>query len=174
MNEHISDWLGAYHDGELNDRKLQIVETHLETCAQCLAQVEALQDLSVLIQASPTANNLLPPDIFTSQVGLRMSRMPEASYWAKFFRTSWKALPFGILTAWVVLQAIYVVSGVVMLTLRIIPGMQQYGLNLLQSTSILAWSFLLNLGLTLLMGLSYWSWLASWWIRVANGNNIKN
>jgi len=174
MKDHVSSWLSAYHDGELSGRRLQSVETHLETCAECLAQLETLQELTLLLAGCPAAKDLLPQDIFTAQVGMRLPRTPEASFWKKAARTGWKALPFGILAAWVVLQAVYIVSGVVLLTFRVFPGADQYGFNLLGSNSFLGWSFLINLVLTFLMGLFYWSWMASWWIRLTNGNIVNN
>ncbi len=174
MKEHVSSWLSAYHDGELRGRRMQFVETHLETCAECLTQLEALQELTILLDASPAAEDLLPQDIFVAQVGMRLPRTPGASFWKKAAYTAWEAVPFGILGAWVVLQAVYIVSGGVLLALRVIPGADQFGFNLLSSNAFLGWSMLINLVLTILLGLSYWSWMASWWVRFTNGNLVNN
>ena len=52
MKEHVSSWLSAYHDGELSGSMLQNVETHLETCAHCSAQLGPIQELTTLLQSS--------------------------------------------------------------------------------------------------------------------------
>jgi hypothetical protein len=122
----------------------------------------------------PCSNGSAAQDIFVAQVGMQLPRTPEASFWKNAARTAWKALPFGILAAWVVLQAAYIVSGGVLLALRLIPGSDQFGFNLFGSNSFLGWSMLINLVLTFLIGLFYWSWMASWWIRLTNGNIVNN
>jgi len=174
MNEHVSPLLSAYYDGELSGRKLGNVEAHLETCAACSTELEALQNMNMLLGASPAAGDLLPPDIFVAQVGMRLPRKPEVSFWKKVSLTSWQAAPFGILGGWAVLQAILIVSSVVMLGLRTLPGIEQFGIELSGSGSLLGWTVVLNLGLTVLMGLCFWSWLASWWARDTNGISINS
>jgi anti-sigma factor RsiW len=46
----------------------------------------------------------------------------------------------------------------------------QFWLNLLQGGGPLGWAVTLNFVLTLLLGLMYLSWLASWWVQKSNGN----
>jgi len=202
MNEHVTPLLNAYHDGELSGRKLRSVEAHLETCAECLTQLEQLQSLSVLLQSSPVADDLLSSDVFVAQVGMRLPRKPEGLSWKKVSRTGWNAIPFGLLGTWAIVQAVFIVTNVVMLALQVIPGAEQIlsmlpsggsslgliadisglgllraaqiGTGLLGSGNLLGWSIIVNVGLTLLIGLLYWSWLASWWIRNPNGNQILN
>ena len=53
MSEHVLDWISAYHDGELHGDRLRWVEAHLHTCADCQAELAALQNLAVRLQASP-------------------------------------------------------------------------------------------------------------------------
>ena len=48
MNEHVTAWLGAYHDGELRGRRLRQVETHLAHCATCRAELERLRALTAI------------------------------------------------------------------------------------------------------------------------------
>jgi len=202
MNEHVTSWLSAYHDGELSGRRLRQVETHLETCAQCKARLEEIRSLSGLLQESPPVEGLLPSEIFVAQVGMRLPRENNVPLLKKVSESGWRAVPFGLLASWALVQTIFVVSNLVFLALRFIPGADQimtllpsggstpsvlsslgglgilragqFGANLLGSRGLLGWSFFLNVGLTLLIGLLYWSWLASWWIRKTNGNQMLN
>jgi len=50
MNEHVTEWIGAYHDGELRGARLLQVESHLLDCAACQAELDALSALSTLLQ----------------------------------------------------------------------------------------------------------------------------
>lgn len=74
MNAHISEWLAAYHDGELRGRRLAQVEAHLAACPACLAELEQLESLSTLLSEAPEAPVLTAPDRFAAQVGLRLKR----------------------------------------------------------------------------------------------------
>jgi anti-sigma factor RsiW len=74
MEKHISQWLAAYHDGELKGRRLAQVEAHLADCPECLKELEALDALSALLNEAPDAPVLTAPDRFAAQVGLRLPR----------------------------------------------------------------------------------------------------
>ena len=76
MNGHVTPWLATYHDGELKGRRLRQVEAHLAECATCRAELNELQCLSALLHESPVAEDLLPPERFVAQVGLRLERRP--------------------------------------------------------------------------------------------------
>ncbi len=45
-----------------------------------------------------------------------------------------------------------------------------FGLDILRGGGPLGWAVTLNLGLTLILGLLYLSWLASWWVQKSNGD----
>jgi anti-sigma factor RsiW len=51
MNQHVTDWLGAYHDGELEESRRQQVEAHLQVCEDCHAELSRLRALARLLQA---------------------------------------------------------------------------------------------------------------------------
>ncbi len=202
MNEHVTPWLNAYHDGEMSGRRLRQVEAHLEECAECNAYLKEIQNLSMLLKGAPDADDLLPGEIFVAQVGMRLPREENLPLWKKVSQTGWRAAPFGLLGAWAIVQAAFIVSNVIFLALRIVPGAEvitamlpsggsahelvtslsgmgllragQFGANLFGTSSLLGWSFIFNVGITLLIGLLYWSWLASWWIRSNNGNQDLN
>jgi len=195
MTEHVTTWLGAYHDGELQGRRLRQVEAHLAQCAACRAELQSLQALGTLLQESPASEGLTPPERFVAQVGLRLPRRPERPAWQRALEMGWQLTPLGLLGAWAFVQALFVVAGVVLVALRmglggemvagLLPASQQ-GLSLSELSSLsvaslgdvgrimlrvlgdggpLGWGVTLNLASLAVIGLLYWSWLASWWAR---------
>ena len=195
MNEHVTALLGAYHDGELRGRQSRQVEAHLADCATCRAELERLRALAVLLQESPTAGDLTPPERFVAQVGLRLPRRPERPPWQRALYTGWRLTPLGLLGAGAFVQAVFAVAGLVLAALRLglggdvaaglLPASQgglwlaevldlsgagledvaRVMLRLLQGGGPLGWGVMLNLGSLVVIGLLYWSWLASWWAR---------
>ena len=196
MNEHVTAWLGAYHDGELRGRQLRQVEVHLIDCASCRAELERLQTVAALLQESPPALSeaLMPSERFVAQVGLRLPRRPERPAWQRGLEIGWRLVPVGLLGAWAFVQAVFAVAGVVLVVLRLdlgsdlaaglLPASQgglwlnkilslsevsldevgQIVLQLLKGGGPLGWGVTLNLGSLVVIGLLYWSWLASWWV----------
>ena len=197
--QHISQWLEAYHDGELSDRRIQILETHLETCASCQQELAELQILSSLLAENPQPENLTQPDTFVAQVALRLPRNPRQTTWQSVLRRGWQLAPLGILGVWVFIQATFLVTGILMWLIKLTPIGEQFsllvpggsslleeimvlqgaslldigrfGIGLLRGGGPLGWSITLNIGLTVLIGLLYLSWLASWWVQKTNGNH---
>jgi len=195
MNGHVNGWLGAYHDGELHGRRLQQVKAHLAHCAACRAELEQLRALGTLLQASPAAEGFTPPERFVAQVGLRLPRRPERPAWQRTLEIGWRLAPLGLLGAWAAAQSVLTVASVALIVLRtgpvsdvaarLLPATQQ-GLwlaevlslsevdwnavfritqHLLSNGGPLGWATMLNLGALVVIGLLYWSWLASWWAR---------
>lgn len=201
MTEHVTQWLEAYYDGELNSRHAKLIEAHLATCEICQAELENLSILSSLLLEFPKATNLTPAETFTAQVSLQLPRKPQSGGWQKVFRTGWQWAPAGLLAAWVFVQTTFIVSGILNSALRIVPGLSQFagftevtsqsvglfgdvtnltgagfaeigsfGLDILRTGGPLGWAVTLNLILTLILGLLYLSWLASWWVQKSNGD----
>ena len=183
MNEHVHTWLEAYHDGELHGRRLQQVESHLAQCAACRAELETLRTLSALLQSNPAADPRTLPERFVAQVRLRLPRHPDQPAWRHAIRVGWRLVPVGLFGAWAFLQALFIVAGAVLLALRFGSGstlqgiawlnslgaglndLAPLGLPDLESVFPLGWDSVLYLGLMGLIGLLYWSWLATWWAR---------
>ena len=194
MTKHVTTWLGAYHDGELRGLRLRQVETHLTHCATCRAELERLQALTALLLESPAAEILTPPERFMAQVGLRLPRRPVKPAWQRALEIGWQLTPVGLLGAWTFVQALFIVAGVVLVALRmglggdmvawLQPTSQQEpwlievlslsGANLgdvgrmmelWRGVELLGWGVTLNLVSLAVIGLLYWSWLASWWAR---------
>jgi anti-sigma factor RsiW len=203
MTKHVTVWLGAYHDGELRGRQLRQVEAHLAHCVTCRADRERLQALAALLQESPAAESLTPPERFVAQVGLRLPRRPERPAWQRALEIGWQLAPLGLLGAWTFVQAVFAMAGVVLVALRMglggdvaawllrpelverLPASQQgpwlteifslsgaslgdvgrITLQLLSNGGPLGWGVTLNLVSLVVIGVLYWSWLASWWAR---------
>jgi len=183
MNEHVSAWLEAYHDSELDGRRLHQVISHLAQCAACRAELDRLQALSALLQASPATSHLTPPERFVAQVGLRLPRYQAHPLWYQAASIGWRLTPVGLFGAYAILQAVFIVTGIVMLALRLggdparqsvawfnslgtgLNNLAPIGLPVLDSVLSINWGVMLYLGLMAVIGLLYWSWLATWWVR---------
>lgn len=192
MNEHVTHWLEAYQDGELSERRRRRVEAHLAACPACRRELAGLRELSRLLQESPPAAHLTPPERFVAHVGLRLPRRPERPAWKQALETGWRLVPAGLLGAWAFVQAAFVVTELAILALslgaggaaaaHLLPsepwwssllsaqgagwsGAWQTARSLFARGGPLGWAVLVNLALTALIGLLYWSWLASWWAR---------
>ena len=197
MTEHVTRWLVAYHDGELTGKRFREVESHLAECAACRAERDELASLSTLLRTDPPAETRTSTDRFVAQVKLRLPRRPAEPTWRRALERAWQLVPAGLLGAWVVIEAIFLVASVVLVALQLglggdlgawlapgtpgrifeIPatdvGLQAVGrivLQLLSSGGPLGWGFVLNLVLMVGIGLLYWSWLATWWVRRRSKN----
>lgn len=202
MMDHVLEWLQAYHDGELLERKVRYVEEHLAYCEGCRAELVALRAMSSLLQESPPAGDLMRPDRFVAQVGLRLQRRPEQTVTRRVLETGWRLVPVGLLGAWAFVQTVLiVVSGILMtqsfpgtasLFSSIVPpvsgnslltGLQCFaGKGLSDWFEVLScaarwfgplgWSIALSIVLFVGIALLYLSWLASWWIRHTRIENV--
>ncbi len=194
MIEHVTDWLGAYYDGELSGLRLRRVENHLARCATCRTELDELRKLSALLQESPVAEIITPPERFVAQVGLRLPRRPERTVTERALESGWRLVPAGLLGAWAFIQAVLIVAGGVLTALRMGLGGDLAGsllptwqaglwltellnlsdaslneigrvvLQMLSNGGPLGWGVTLNVSILIVIGLLYWSWLASWWV----------
>ncbi len=193
MSEHILAWLGAYHDGELHGRRLAQVEGHLAECETCRAELDELRALRSLLASSLPAELPTPPERFVAQMGLRLPRRPAQPAWQRALERGWQMVPLGLLGAWAVVQAAFILTTGAVLAWRLGlgesltgdwlpawsagPGLAEslslsgaglrdaasLGWRLVSGGGPLGWGLVLYLGVQVAMGLLYWSWLASWW-----------
>lgn len=193
MIKHTSHLLQAYYDGELEGARLREVERHLETCEECTTELEQLESLSFLLAESPPADNISSASTFEAQVRMQLSDKPVAPAWQRVLGFGWRLAPAALLGAWVFVQSVLYLSNVLTRGLQfnlwgeefavLIPPLSGsswlnslLGLSdpmlsdllsvfreMIGSGGPLGWGFTLNLLVSVLIGLLYWSWLASWW-----------
>lgn len=183
MNEHPTQWLQAYHDGELHGRKLRELEAHLTTCVACQAELESLRSLSLLLQENlpaPSADDLLAPDLFAAQVQLQLPQQQEKSSNGKSVSTLWFLFPVILLLIWGVLQATSLVSTAALLAVNlgfggdaiaeVLLGLETFAQTQQDVAASAGVTFLDYLTPTrfvmpLAVSLLYVCWLAIWWVR---------
>lgn len=198
MNQHVSELLGAYHDGELNPNRQQQVEKHLMICDECRAQLEQMRNLSALLHEPISANRFISTERFVSNLTLKLPRHPAQSQTRKALEIGWWLIPLGALGVWLFLQITFSLSTVVSTLSE--TGLLGNGLSWLQASAPQArWfsvatnlfggqigpnsKFVLSVlnelsvfiqNLTnlyiwqVLFATLYLGWLISWWLRQPN------
>jgi anti-sigma factor RsiW len=162
MSEHVTDWIGAYHDGELRGARLRQVESHLRDCAACQAELDALSALSTLLQEESAMPPGTAPERFVAQVRLRTR--PQAPPGLTRARKAGWLLLSGALGLWVFLQAILILSRLALLASSLfggLPGAQSFEWFPGQFAIQL---FVLDMVFTAALAALVWSWLAGWWV----------
>jgi hypothetical protein len=189
MNNHVTHWLNAYHDGELRPRRRALVEAHLEKCQRCQAELDQIQNLSSLLQDEPTPEPSISPDKFAAQVALRLPRNTEQSKQSSWQRKLWYAVPVAILVTVGFLRTISTVSNLLLLIER--SGINPNAVSWLVPSSppstgtfsrlsslALSWGVPFNsplsisLILPLVFAIIYVIWLLMWWVD-QNQTNIN-
>jgi len=195
MDRHVTEWLSAYHDGEVHGPQLQQVETHLEMCESCRSELAELRSLSALLKESPLPTGMTPTEQFIAQVGLQLPARQEKHIIRKVLEVGWGSIPVGLLGAWAFAQAVFIVAGVISPILELgfggesldwiasstgfapwativsyfassdFTGADQAVIQLLTSGEAFTWSLLVNLALTGIIGLLILSWFTSWLAR---------
>jgi anti-sigma factor RsiW len=195
MREHATHLLGAYVDGELRGSRLRWVESHLEKCVACQKEVDALLALRQVLLKSPAVETITSPDRFVAQVGLKLPRRQEQPPAQRALDLSWRMVPAGLLLSWAFLQAVFLTAGFLQAAVRLGFGGElgallfpaeagglsftelahlsqaslaeavQILMDVVRSSGATAWLLLLYVTFTVVIGLLYWSWLASWWAR---------
>jgi hypothetical protein len=202
MREHVTEWLGAYMDGELQGLQRCQVESHLVDCQACQAELEDLRELSSLLHAADPVKEFIPADRFTAQLALRLPRRPEVPLRKKALEIGWWLIPAGILGAWVFVQVLLLMSGVVSTAGQAgllgraaawFPTGPQHGawmssiaslldLNLNESGNLILQTLdqielfgtdiLVPVIWQAVLGFVYVSWLLLWWMRSPRNNSI--
>jgi putative zinc finger protein len=167
MNEHVTDWLAAYHDGELHGARLLQVEAHLQECPSCRAEVEALNTLSALLQEHPAMPVRTSPERFVAQVRLRMPPAAASARLRTQPQAGWLLVPLGLFGLWAFLQAILVVSRIVLIMLPLFGGLWGVPAEWFPGQTA-AQFFILDTALTVGLAILFWGWLAGWWAARSN------
>jgi anti-sigma factor RsiW len=118
--QHVLDWIGAYHDGELRGDRLRRVEAHLRACAACQAELDALQRLTARLHAAPPMPGRTPPEQFVAQVRLQLApRRGPVSDRDRLRQAVGLWAPLGVVALWALGQAALLVGA---LALAVLPG----------------------------------------------------
>jgi predicted anti-sigma-YlaC factor YlaD len=190
MSDHVTEWLNAYLDGELHGSRLHHVETHLAECEICLAELESLEALSGLIQEVPVPE-FTSPERFASQISLRLPHSKPVIVRKKVLEVGWWMIPVGLVAAWVLISASFLVSDMVSAVNRFglltsVSDWMRFGtsdaagwstalgqigvlsgnaLDFAASTESFTRTLLWQIGLQASIALLYLSWIAIWWAR---------
>ncbi len=168
MSEHVLDWLPAYHDNELPPRRRQQVESHLQDCPSCQAELQTFMSLSAVLRADPLPQHT-PPERFAAQVQLLLPHPPANSSGmgtAKDQRLPRWVLgaPLTLIVAGAFLQAALWVTVLTLNAAATFPNLAPW--LAASSNSLDALTTLSALNIALLVGaVALWgSWMALWWV----------
>lgn len=114
MPDTMRNLLGAYLDGELDQRGQKKVQAHLETCQACQAEMEELLQLSRLLRAAPQPE-LTPAMNFKAQLMLQLPRRTEAPLPRSNGRLLTWLAPVLVLAIWIFFQVTMGVTTLVMI-----------------------------------------------------------
>ena len=195
MSEHIVEWLGAYHDGELRGARLRQIEEHLAGCAECQTRLDELQGLSALLHEAVPSAEFLPTGRFVDNLMLNLPRQSTQPQKRKVSEIAWWLIPAGLLGAWSFLQITFWLSSVFMtasnsgllgsglawlqgspyqtqwfaaimnLTGGHIDGVFQPVLVYLNNSDAFLWNLAGQIELQVLIAVLYLGWLGAWWLR---------
>jgi hypothetical protein len=190
MNGHVSEWLGAYLDGELSFARRQQVHAHLEICKDCLAELEGLRRVSAMLHSAPVPE-FTPADTFAARLTLQLPRREPVEQPPGRPSLLWYTIPALILAAWFFYRTVLAVSGLAgVLGGANLPGgdpvngshslwfsalsglfdgrlnsLPQAMLTIADQVSLIAVDVFHGLFWQTLAGLFYLAWLAAWLIR---------
>jgi len=190
MSKHITEWLNAYLDGELNSSRLPHVEAHLAECQVCQAELESFERVSGLLHEVPTPE-FTSPERFAAQVNLRLPHPQAAPLENRMLEIGWWMIPVGLLGTWIFISTAFLVSDLLSVAnnlglLANVSGWLVFGsasetywsatlgqfgilngnsLDWVASTEAFTRTSLPQITLQVSIALLYLSWIAIWWTR---------
>jgi predicted anti-sigma-YlaC factor YlaD len=190
MSIHVSEWLNAYHDGELRGNRLRSVETHLSECELCQAELESLETLSEWLQ-EVHAPETISAERFSAQVNLRLPHSRRLISEKKVIEFGWWMIPVGLLASWVFVNTAFVISDILTAAngFGLLSGISNWlalgapndiylsttigqagllsgnGLSWAETVETITRVSLPQIILQISIALLYLSWMAIWWAR---------
>ncbi len=190
MSDHVSEWLSAYHDGELHGNRLHHVGDHLAECELCQAELESLDSLSDLLHEIP-APEVIPVERFAAQVNLRLPYKQTQVARKQILEVGWWMIPVGLVGAWIFVTTSTILGDVLSTAnqLGLLSGLSGWvstgplndvylsaslgqagvlsgaSLNWAETTETLTRISLPQIILQISIAVLYLSWLAIWWAR---------
>jgi hypothetical protein len=190
MSKHITEWLNAYLDGELNSGHLHRIEAHLAECQACQSELKAFERLSGLLHEIP-APEFTSPERFATQVNLRLPHQQTATPGKRILEVGWWMIPVGLLGAWIFINTSFLVSDILSAAsnLGLLTSISdwlfisssgeaywsstlgQFGflsgnsLDWIASTEAFTRTSIPQIAFQVSIALLYLSWIAIWWAR---------
>ncbi len=107
--QHITQWVNTYLDGELSSHLVRLVETHLVECQACREEFKSLRQLSGILQEAPLPEQI-SPERFASQVALRLPPRPVTPIRNKALEVGWWLVPIGLMALLILIQVTFAFS----------------------------------------------------------------
>ena len=196
MSNHVTEWLNAYLDGELQGSRFHQVQAHLAECDACLAELDLLENLSDLLHEVP-APEFMPAERFAAQVSLLLPHKKVTPSRNKILEIGWWMIPVGLLAVSVFLSAAFFIFDFLSAAnnfgiLPEVPGWMSFvttnaadwssvlgqigilrgdSLMLATSTETFTRTALPQITLQGSVALLYLSWIAIWWARYTHQGN---
>ena len=112
MHNELYPLLNAYLDGELHGKRLREMQTHLETCETCRAELTELRRVSDLVRTAP-APEFTPAARFASNLTLSLPRRPQRIQPQGLPSLRWWLVPAALLGMWFFLQTAFTLTDIV-------------------------------------------------------------
>ena len=123
MTEHITEWLGAYQDGELQGARLRQVEEHLAVCSQCQVELQEMRSLSALLHEAAPAADFQPAERFAANLALSLPRRSELPQPRRALQAGWWLTPLVVLGAWLFITiTLWISSALILAVNTVLPG----------------------------------------------------
>jgi predicted anti-sigma-YlaC factor YlaD len=190
MSKHVSEWLSAYHDGELRGNRLHHLEAHLAECELCQTELESLEQVSSLLHEVPTPE-FTPPERFAAQVKLRLPHQKITISRTQILEIGWWMIPVGLLATWLFASVLFLLGDVLSAAHNLGLVHSISGWLVIGSSANASWSETLGqlgilsgnnlswaeateaftrmslprISLQVSIALLYLSWIAIWWAR---------
>lgn len=120
MNEHPTQWLEAFLDGELAPEKSAQIADHLGSCEICAGEMAKIERLGSMLREAPRIQVDFPPLSLPGRTGIPGTSPISTKTDAGAARThanpprigaGWLAAPLGVMAGWAFIQAALWISG---------------------------------------------------------------
>jgi hypothetical protein len=105
MNEHVTDLLGAYLDGELETRVHERVRGHLTGCSICRRELAGLRKLSGLL--SSATSPAVSSEVFSARLTPHLTPRPVVREVSRTRQIVWLLIPVAVLIAFLFVKLIF-------------------------------------------------------------------
>lgn len=182
MNDHITDLIDIFLDGEVDSREVEAIEAHIAVCSDCAKEIQRRRRLSVILQSHPRMREVKSDQQFAKEVIDRIkpheTSLPGESQGQDM---AWIGFPLLLIAGLTFLQVVWVESRLVNFIPQVgevfdssqilmpfsfaIPSVINQLIRFLPGGSIWNWNWYTTIILSACLGILYISWLAGWWVK---------